>query len=1151
MPAADFIHLHVHTAYSLLDGAIRLDDLIETALRMEMPAVAITDHGSMFGVVDFYKKARKAGLQPLIGCEMYVAPGSRLDKSPKGKGDNHHLVLLAENFTGYQNLLRLVSKAHLEGFYYKPRIDKELLADHREGLIGLSACLHGAVASHLLADDLKGAETAARQYAELFPGSFYLEAQANDLPEQLKVNAALLEYGPRWGLPVVATNDCHYLRPEDARAHDVLLCIQTGKTVNAAKRMRFQTDQLFFKSPVQMAAAFPDNPELLARSLEIASRCRLELPLGEFHFPVFPLDNGQTMEEELREQARQGLEQRLKQLLQAGPWSVEKMQHYRARLEDELDLLCQMGFAGYFLVVADFIKYSRKRHIPVGPGRGSAAGSLVAYALEITDLDPIAYGLLFERFLNPERKSMPDIDVDFCFERRGEIIEYVAKKYGKDFVAQITTFGSLQTRQVIRDVGRALELPYPEVDKIAKLVPDVLKINLATALEKEPRLRELRDADENVKKVLTIAAALEGLPRHASTHAAGIVIADQPLWNYLPLYKGNKDEVVTQFDMKGVEQVGLIKFDFLGLRTLTVLETAAEFVRRTKDENFNYRQLPLDDAPTFELLRSGNTAGVFQLESSGMREKLVQLRPTCFEDLIALVALYRPGPLESGMVDDFIKRKHGELTVTYDLPELEPILKETYGIILYQEQVMQIAGVISDYSMGEADILRRAMGKKEPAVMAAQQERFCTGAVRRGFPTDKADGLFTLIEKFAGYGFNKSHSAAYAYITYQTAYLKAHYPLEFLAALFTSEINNPTALTKHIQEAREDGIVLLPPSLNASERDFAVEGQQLRFGLAGVKNVGDNAIRAIVEARKKGPFTSFSNFLERINHSKVNKKVIESLIQAGAFDSFGIPRARLFNSLETALERAQTALKMRAARQMDMFGGLGMESQGEGDDWLPPASDWDELEKLAREKEALGIYLSGHPLEKYRRQLQALTDITIPDLVDRSENGAVTIGGLVVALKETMTKKGDRMAFVTLEDQGGSVEVVVFSDIFQRTAGLLQTPGLPLLIRGTVAQEEKGSKIIAQEIRSLQVESEKIPTDLHLHLHTDGLDQDLLTRLRDILQRHCGPIPAFLHFISPQTPEEILALPPHLHLKPSAALKEEINQLFNYTALDY
>ncbi|WP_449245300.1 DNA polymerase III subunit alpha [Desulfobacca acetoxidans] len=1150
MATPGFVHLHVHTAYSLLDGAIRLNDLIDTALSMEMPAVAITDHGNMFGVVEFYTKAKKAGLKPIIGCELYVAPGSRLEKSGK-KGDNYHLVLLAENLTGYQNLLKLVSKANLEGFYYKPRVDRELLADHAEGLIALSACLHGVVAAHVVADDLKTAEIAAREYGEIFPGRFYLEVQANDLTEQQKVNAALLEMAPRLGLPVVATNDCHYLRPEDARAHDVLLCIQTGKTINTTKRMRFSTDQLFFKSPVQMAAAFPDRPDLLEASLEIANRCQLELPLGEFHFPVFPLENGQTMEAQLQQEARRGLEHRLHQWQLSGAWPMEKIQHYRARMEEELALLCQMGFAGYFLVVADFIRYARKRHIPVGPGRGSAAGSLVACALEITDLDPIAYGLFFERFLNPERKSMPDIDVDFCFERRGEIIDYVARKYGKEHVGQIITFGSMKTRQVIRDVGRALDLPYPEADKIAKLVPDVLKINLRTALEKEPRLREARDADENIREVLTIAAALEGLPRHASTHAAGVVIADKPLWCYLPLYKGNKDEIITQFEMKGVEKVGLIKFDFLGLRTLTVLETAAQIVRRQKDKNFDYRQLPLEDAATFELLRSGNTAGVFQLESSGMREKLVQLRPTCFEDLIALVALYRPGPLESGMVDDFIKRKHGELNVTYELPELEPILKETYGIILYQEQVMQIAGIISGYSMGEADILRRAMGKKEPAVMAAQKERFCSGAVSRGFPLAKAEKLFHLIEKFAGYGFNKSHSAAYAYITYQTAYLKAHYPLEFLAALFTSEINSPTTLTKHIQEAREDGIVLLPPSLNASERDFTVEGSQIRFGLAGVKNVGDNAIKAILEARKKGPFTSLGNFLERANQTKVNKKVLESLIQAGALDFLGINRARLFGGVEAALERAQVALKLQAARQMDMFGGLGEADLGEGDDWLPPVPEWDEQEKLAREKEALGIYLSGHPLAKYRQQLQALTDLTIDDLAEKPENGPVLLGGLIVAVKETMTKKGERMAFATLEDQVGSVEVVVFSDLYQRVATLLQSPLIPLLVRGTVSQEEKGPKLIAQDIRPLQTEAEKIPPALHLRLHTTGLDRDLLDRLHEILQRHRGPIPAFLHFISPQAPEQVLALPQHLQIRPSAGLRDEVNLLFNYSALDY
>lgn len=1147
---SQFVHLHVHTAYSLLDGAIRLPDLIQSAQELGMPAVAITDHGVMFGVVDFYTQMRKAGLQPILGCEIYVAPGSRFDRDSK-KTEVYHLVLLAADYQGYQNLLRLVTKAHLEGFYYKPRVDKELLAEFNAGLIALSACLHGEVATQLLADDLAAAEAAAREYAELFPGRFYLEVQANDLPEQQKVNAALLEYGPRWGLPVVATNDCHYLRAADAQAHDILLCIQTGKTINSSRRLRFRTNQLYFKSPAEMAAAFPEHPEVLARTLEIAERCQVELPLGTFHFPVFPLENGRTMEEELCHQARAGLERRLQQLQAGGPWPPEKIEQYRRRLEEELALLCQMGFAGYFLVVADFIAYARKRQIPVGPGRGSAAGSLVAYALEITDLDPIAYGLFFERFLNPERRSMPDIDVDFCYERRGEIIDYVARKYGQDKVAQIITFGSLKTRQVIRDVGRALELPYPEVDKIAKLVPEVLKIDLATALEKEPRLAELRDKDPTVREVLTIAAALEGLPRHASVHAAGVVIADQPLWHYLPLYKGAKDEIITQFDMKGVEQVGLIKFDFLGLRTLTVIDNVVRLIRRHQDKNFDLRRIPLDDPATFALLQSGNTAGVFQLESSGMREKLVQLKPTCFEDLIALVALYRPGPLESGMVDDFIRRKHGEAPVEYLLPELEPILRETYGIILYQEQVMQIAAVVSGYTLGEADILRRAMGKKEPAVMAAQKERFIKGAVERGFAADKAEILFNLIEKFAGYGFNKSHSAAYALITYQTAYLKAHYPLEFLAALFTSEINNSTTLTRHIQEARENGVSLLPIDINASERDFKVENGAIRFGLAGVKNVGDSAIRAILEERRNGPFASFTDFLIRTQQKKVNRKVIEALIQAGAFDSLRLARARLLAGLEAGLERAQNAVRQQEARQMDIFGGDSWAGAGAADDWLPQVPEWDEQEKLTREKEAIGIYITGHPLAKYQRELQVLTDVSIAELEERPSNGTVTIGGLVVACKETRTRKGDRMAFVTLEDLSGSVEVVVFSDLYQQAAGLLEHPGMPLLVRGSVTQEEKGPKVIAQEILSLVQAAQRLPERLQIRLEFPGLEVEHLHRLREILQRHRGPIPVILRFISPGEPEALLQLPPELALRPSQALKDQVNQLLGYNALDY
>ena len=884
MPPAGFVHLHVHTAYSLLDGAIRLPDLVARVQELEMPAVAVTDHGALFGVLDFYEKMKAAGIKPLLGCELYVAPGSRHDR--KGKGDHHHLVVLAMDNEGYHNLLRLVTLAHLEGFYYKPRVDKELLQELNGGLIALSSCLHGEVAAQLLAEDPKGAEAAARHYAEIFQDRFYLEIQANNLPEQKKVNAALLELAPRWGLPLVATNDCHYLRPEDARAHDVLLCIQTGKTVNTDGRMQFKTDQLYFKTPEEMARELP-YPEVLARTLEIADRCDVTLDLGHYHFPGFPEAGDEPLDELLRRRAREGLDRRL-----AARPPCRPEEDYRRRLEYELEVLINKGFAGYFLVVAHIIDYARKKKIPVGPGRGSAAGSLVAYALGITDLDPLAYGLIFERFLNPERPSPPDIDMDFCYERRGEIIHHVAKTYGWENVAQITTFGSMKTRQVIRDVGRALEVPYAEVDKIAKLVPEQLNITLARALEQEPRLRELRDTNPTVRDILTVAATLEGLPRHASTHAAGLVIADRPLVEYLPLYKGTKGELVTMFDMKGVERVGLVKFDFLGLRTLTVIDQAERLIRRLHDPHFDIHAIPLDDAETFELLQAGNTAGVFQLESDGMRDLMVRLKPTTFEDIIALVALYRPGPMESGMHEDYVNRKHGREPVTYLLPELEPILKETYGIILYQEQVMQIAAAVAGYSLAAADNLRRAMGKKVKEVMAAEREPFVKGAVARGVPEDKALVLFDLIEKFAGYGFNKSHSAAYALVAYHTAYLKAHYPLEFLAALLNSEIHQTTALAKHILEARDQGIELLPPDINLSQRDFAVEDGRVRYGLAGVKNVGGGAIQEILEARERGRFTSFSDFLERVNLTKVNRKVLEALIQAGAFEALEPNRAR-------------------------------------------------------------------------------------------------------------------------------------------------------------------------------------------------------------------------------------------------------------------
>ena len=1138
MAPSEFVHLHVHTAYSLLDGAIRLPDLVDRVQELEMPAVAITDHGTLFGVLDFYEKVKKAGIKPLLGCELYVAPGSRHDR--KAKGDHNHLVVLAMDQVGYHNLVRLVTQAHLEGFYYKPRVDKELLQELNAGLIALSSCLHGEVAHHLLADEPKSAETAAREYAEIFPGRFYLEAQANDLPEQAKVNEALLEYAPRWGLPLVATNDCHYLKPEDARAHDVLLCIQTGKTVNTSGRMKFQTDQLYFKTPEDMARAFP-YPELLARSREIADRCEVALDLGTYHFPVFPEATGESMEEQLARQAKEGLTRRLAQTAPARPEA-----DYWQRLDYELKCLAQMGFPGYFLVVADIINYARKKHIPVGPGRGSAAGSLVAYSLGITDLDPLAYGLIFERFLNPERISPPDIDMDFCYERRGEVIHYVAKTYGWENVAQITTFGSMKSRQVIRDVGRALEVPYAEVDKIAKLVPEQLKMTIAKALEQEPRLRESRDTSPTVRDILTVAQTLEGLPRHASTHAAGLVIADRSLVEYLPLYKGSKGELVTQFDMKGVERVGLVKFDFLGLRTLTVIDQAVRFIRQNHARDFDIHTIPLDDPETFALLQAANTAGVFQLESDGMRALMVRLKPNTLEDIIALVALYRPGPMESGMIDDYVRRKHGEEPVAFFLPQLKGILQETYGVILYQEQVMQIAAEVSGFSLAEADMLRRAMGKKIAEVMAAQRERFVTGAVERGTPKDKAEALFTLIEKFAGYGFNKSHSAAYALVAYQTAYLKAHYPLEFLAALLNSEINQTTSLAKHIMEAREQGLALLPPDINLSQRDFAVEDGRVRYGLAGVKNAGSGAIQEVVEARKTGRFETFSDFLERVNLSRVNRKVIEALIQAGAFDTLEKNRARLMAGLDTGLERAQRAKSLQAIKQMSMFEAL---AESVTDDWLPEAPEWEESEKLAKEKEALGVYLSGHPLDSYRHILKSWVKVTTADLPDTPDGESVALGVVVTAAKEKVSRKGGRVAILTVEDLTGSVEVLVFGDVLEKMAPWLSQPSLPLWLKGDVVQEERGAKIVAREVAPLGTSLPRWPARLDLRLQASSLTMEQLLALREVLSRHQGTVPAYLHFLNPQE-NGVLALPDSLALTPSEDLATELNHLFGYPVLN-
>ncbi len=1167
---ADFVHLHLHTQYSLLDGAIRLKDLMEQAKLFELPAVAMTDHGNLFGVLEFYELAHSYGIKPIIGCEVYLAKDH---KKKAGKEKLHHLVLLAKNEIGYRNLLKLVSISYMEGFYYKPRLDKNLLAQYSQGLIALSACLHGELPDLILQGNETTAEKTLKEYLDIFgKGNFYLEIQTNGIPEQEVANKGLIKLAKRYDIPLVATNDCHYLRKEDAFAHEILLCIQTGKNIHDKNRMRFSTDEFYFKSPEEMKLAFKEVPEAIKNTLEVAEKCNLEIPMGSYHFPIFPVPEGETLESYLRNQAYEGLKRKLKQ----GKVRPELHSTYFDRLEYELKVICEMGFAGYFLIVADFIGYAKKKGIPVGPGRGSAAGSLVAYALNITEIDPLPYGLLFERFLNPERKSMPDIDTDICMARREEVLKYVSKKYGgKEHVAQIITFGKMQARAVVRDVGRALDMSYPEVDRIAKLIPPVMNITLKEAIAAEPRLRELAESDAKVKQLLEIAQALEGLPRHASTHAAGVVISDdKPLAYYLPLYRGTKGEVVTQFDMKGVEKVGLIKFDFLGLKTLTVIQKALDLIKKHRGEKIDLSQIPLDDKPTYTLLCKGDTAGVFQLESSGMQELLRRLKPSCFEDLIALIALYRPGPLESGMVNDFIECKHGKRAIQYPLPQLEPILKETYGVILYQEQVMRIAVELAGYTLGQADILRKAMGKKKPELMAAEKSRFIKGAVKNGVSREKAELIFDKIEKFAGYGFNKSHSTAYALIAYRTAYLKTHYPLEFMAALLTCEMSSMDEVVKYIIESKQKGIEILPPDINKSELDFTVEDGKIRFSLAAIKNVGTAAVPYILKERSKGPFKSFTDFCERIDSQKVNKRVIEGLIKAGAFDSLGYKRAGLMFALGEVLEKSQVKHKRNGAMQASLF-SLG-KAQEEQKEELPEVEEWSEDIKLRYEKEALGFYLSGHPLKGYEKTLEELSNTdteNIKELVDRTP---VMLGGIIAGLKETNSRKGERMAFITLEDLKGKIEVIVFSNLYQEVREYLNSDQ-PLFIAGQVSKDENNTKVIANKICFLAEAKEKLKfltkqTDstsaqrdyrpqaganrtkrrsnnknlVFITLREGDLNRSHLLKLKNVLSRHHGTCPVFLRLHPSGT---LVRLPAHLRVNLSNIFISNVNDILGYEAI--
>ena len=1143
-----FVHLHLHTQYSLLDGAIKLAPLFEQVKELGQRSVGMTDHGNLFGAAEFYDKARAAGIRPILGCETYIATGSRFEKEKRAQDKSgfdaiNHLLLLATDATGYRNLMTLVSKGYLEGFYYKPRIDLELLRQHSEGLIATSGCLSSMVCRAIAGGETQRAYELAEQFARLFPDRFYVEIQRHGIELQERVNKELLRIARELRLPLVATNDAHYLHAHDHAPHEALLCIGTGTTLDDPARFRFDGKGFYVKSAAEMAELFHDLPEALASTVEIAERCTLELEGGVYHMPEFQVPAHTTREAVLRDAAWTGLRERLR--LAPDEPAEQAPALYRERLQMELDTICKMGFAGYFLIVADFIAHARNHGIPVGPGRGSSAGSLVTYSLGITGLDPLEYDILFERFLNPERISMPDIDVDFCMRGRDQVIEYVRRKYdgaGNDEkrVAQIITFGKLQARAAIRDVGRVLGLSFGDVDRIAKLVPDVLGISLQEAIDASPDLAKARE-DPQVQKLLDTALALEGLTRHASTHAAGVVIGNRPLIELVPLYRDPKSgEVVTQFDMNMVERVGLVKFDFLGLRTLTIIADAERLVRANGYPEFSVAQIPMDDKKTFELLSRGDTEGVFQMESAGMTELATKLKPKVFREIIPLIALYRTGPIESGALQEYVDRKLGMARVEYFLPQFEAITRETLGVIVYQDQVLQIANRVSGYSLGEADFLRRAMGKKKPEEMEKQRQRFITGAVERGCDARKAQALFEMIEKFAGYAFPKAHSTAYALITYQTAYLKANHPREYLAALLTIESGNLEKLGKYIGHARDRGIPVLAPELNSSEQDFTVVPEGIRFGFAGVKNVGTGAIEAILEQREAdGPFKSLHDFARRIDSRRVNRRVVESLIRCGAFDFTKASRASLWQALGGTLERAQRDLRARELGQVSLF---GVEAESI-DPELPEVPEWNAAELLGYEKEMLGFYLTGHPLREHARPLELFTSFRldrVPD--DPGRRREVWVGGLLGGLRVTNTKKGDLMARAALEDLGGTLDIVFFPKTYAKFSALLQADA-PVLVKGNVAGEPERPELHAEEILKLADAWNQRTSRVVVAVREDELAGDRLAELRRTLDLVPGSVPVSFELGLATGAAAVFDLPRH-RVRVSESLVREIDGIF-------
>ena len=1113
---SDFVHLHLHTEYSLLDGACRIGELLDKVAELKMPAVAVTEHGNMFSSVAFHDAAKKRGVKAILGCEVYVAPGDRRDKSGTPGETANHLVLLAESQEGYHNLIKLVSSGYTEGFYYKPRIDKALLAQHAKGLIGLSSCLKGEVATGLRTENTTRAMDAAATYRDILgPNNFFLEMQYQGIEDQRVVNIGLAPIARELNLPLVVTNDVHYLKQSDQHAHDVLLCIGTGKNVSDEKRLKYHGDQFFLKTGAEMAQVFGDFPEALSNTVRIAERCSVSLPEGEAHLPNFQVPPGFTVETYFEHMTREGLAERMPRLkaMEAAGTLRHPLAAYEERLTYEIAMIKQMNYPGYFLITWDFIRYAREQGIPVGPGRGSAAGSLVAYCLKITDVDPLHFDLYFERFLNPERVSLPDIDIDFCERRRGEVIAYVTEKYGRENVAQIITFGTMKARAVVRDVGRVMEFPISEVDRVAKLIPATLDMTLDKAISEIPALAELEKKDERVRDLLKVARRLEGMTRHASIHAAGVVITPKPLTKFVPLYKSQKNdnEITTQWSMKEIERVGLLKMDFLGLSTLTLLDDAVKHIKQTMGDVIELETLPLDDPKTFALFCAGQTHGVFQFESSGMRDTLRKAKPQRLEDLIALNALYRPGPLKGGVVDSYIARRHGREEIKYELPQMETVLAESYGVIAYQEQVMRLASELAGFTLGEADLLRKAMGKKSATVMQAQRERFLNGAKAKGVNEKKAIKVFDLMEYFAGYGFNKSHSTAYALLAYQTAYLKANYPQHFMAALMTIESQDSEKISLYLSECRDLGVPILPPDINKSDLHFTVQPGGVRFGLGAVKNVGEGAIVSMIAARKQlGAVRSLFELVEQVDMRLVNKKVFESLAKSGAFDTLAPAtskgslwwRAKIVAGLDRIVDHGGRFQRDREQGQSALFGGdFEPKDSADPNAGLADARPWSETEGLSFEKEALGLFMSGHPVQRYAEALQIAGAKRLVEMVQSEAD--VSTAGIVTGIRQLKTKRGDRMAVFMLDDEGGKVEVVVFPETFARYGGLIADDAL-LLVRGKFEREEDTCRMVAAELVPLDVIRDRSIREVLVTVTARQGTREFANTLMAVFERHPG-----------------------------------------------